>query len=311
MHRNTSREELLWDDVRLFLALGRSRTVGAAARVLGVDGSTVSRRLAVLEAALGATLFDRGRNGILPTESAEELLPVAERIEEAMLSFTNAADALEHEISGLVRITCPSDVAEVVLVPLLPELFEKHPLLSVELDAGEMLRDLSRREADIALRVVKPERGDLIVTRLSSVRWVLASAPALAKNLGTLAAWADAPWIGFGDRLAASPPGLWFEKYASSAEPKLRSDSLQLQLAALKRGAGVALVPEPSVEAYGLTRVKLARRLQKDAGEWPVSELYLVTHRALRDVPRVRVVWELLVDRMGEGRRTRPKPAVT
>jgi DNA-binding transcriptional LysR family regulator len=310
MHQNTSREQLLWDDVRLFLALGRSRTVGAAARVLGVDGSTVSRRLAVLEAALGATLFDRGRNGILPTESAEELLPVAERIEEAMLSFTNAADALEHEISGLVRITCPSDVAEVVLVPLLPELFEKHPLLSVELDAGEMLRDLSRREADIALRVVKPERGDLIVTRLLSVRWVLACAPALATNLGTLATWADAPWIGFGDRLAGSPPARWFEKYAN-AQPKLRSDNLQLQLAALRRGAGVALVPEPSVEAYGLTRVKLARRLQKDAGEWPVSELYLVTHRALREVPRVRVVWELLVDRMGEGRRRRPKSDAT
>lgn len=304
MHRNSPKESLVWDDVRLFLALGRSRTVGAAARVLGVDGSTVSRRLAVLEQSLGATLFDRGRNGILPTEAAEELLPVAERIEEAMLSFSNAADALEHEVSGLVRITCPSDVAEVVLVPLLPELFQKHPKLRVDLDAGEMLRDLSRREADIALRVVRPEQGDLIVTRLLAVRWLLAATPALAKELGRLKSWSDAPWIGFGERLQGSPPARWYDAFVGdAADPKLRSDNLQLQLAALRRGAGVALVPEPSVTAYGLVRVELARGLEKQAAEWPVSELFLVTHRALREVPRVRVVWELISKRLAERKR--------
>jgi DNA-binding transcriptional LysR family regulator len=312
MHRNPPRERLVWDDVRLFLALSRARTVGAAGRALGVDGSTVSRRLAVLEKSLGATLFDRGRNGIAPTESAEALLPVAERIEEAMSSFSNAADALEHEVSGLVRITCPSDVAEVVLVPLLPELFRKHPRLHVDLDAGEVLRDLSRREADIALRVVRPDRGDLIVMRLLSVRWVLAATPALAKQLGKLGAWSAAPWIGFGERLTGSPPARWYEEFVGrDADPRLRSDNLQLQLAALRRGAGVALVPEPSVEAYGLVRVELSRALGRDAAHWPVSELHLVTHRVLRDVPRVRAVWELLVDRLGERGRRRAKRAAT
>lgn len=311
MHRNTSRESLVWDDVRLFLALGRSRTVGAAARLLGVDASTVSRRLLVLEESIGATLFDRGRNGIAATESAEELFPVAERIEEAMSSFTRAADALEREPSGLVRITCPSDVAEVVLVPLLPELFQKYPQVSVDLDAGETLRDLSRREADIALRVVRPERGDLVVTRLLAVRWVLAATPPVAKKLGKLSNWTDAPWIGFGERLTGSPPARWYEKFVPGAQPRLRSDSLQLQLAALRRGAGVALVPEPSVGAYGLVEVELSRTLGKQAADWPVSELFLVTHRALRDVPRVRVVWELLVEHLGEGRRRRPKSSAT
>src|SRR5687768_5400127 len=100
------RGDLHWDDVRLFLALCRARTVGSAAAELGVDSSTVSRRLAALEEALGATLFDRGRDGITATEAAEDLMPIAEEIEGVMTRFANAAEGLEREPAGLVRITC-------------------------------------------------------------------------------------------------------------------------------------------------------------------------------------------------------------
>lgn len=190
-----------WDDVRLFLALYRSRTVGAAGQILGVDGSTVSRRLAGLEDALAATLFQRGRSGIMPTLAADDLFPVAEQIEEAMARFASAAEGLEREVTGLVRITCPPDAAEVVLVPLLPELTQRHPKLRLEIAPSEALADLTRREADIALRVVRPERGDLIVTRLLTVKWTLAAAPDLARSLGTLRSWSDAPWITWGRTL--------------------------------------------------------------------------------------------------------------
>src|SRR5215813_2726871 len=181
-----------WDDVRLFLALHRARTVGAAARALGVDPSTVSRRLGALEETLAATLFDRGREGIAPTEAAERLLPVAEEIEAAMTRFTTAAEGLEREVSGRVRITCPPDVAEVVLVPLLPGLLARHPSLSVDLEPGEATLDLTRREADLALRTVRPLRGDLVVRRLRDVVWVVAAAPGLARELGTLRRWTEA-----------------------------------------------------------------------------------------------------------------------
>ncbi|HEU4533424.1 MAG TPA: LysR family transcriptional regulator, partial [Polyangiaceae bacterium] len=160
-------DPLPWDDVRLFLALCRSRTVGAAAGQLGVDASTVSRRLAALEQALAATLFDRGREGISPTKAAEDLLPVAEEIEAAMNRFASAAEGLEREVAGLVRVTCPPDVADMVVVPLLPELLGRHPALRVELIPGETVLDLTRREADVALRTVRPTRGDLVVTRLT------------------------------------------------------------------------------------------------------------------------------------------------
>jgi DNA-binding transcriptional LysR family regulator len=291
--------DLNWDDVRLFLGLCRSRSVRDAAELLGVDPSTVSRRLAALEETLAATLFDRGREGIAPTEAAEDLMPVAEELEAVMARFANAAEGLERAAAGLVRITCPSDVAEVVVAPMLGELLERYPGLRVELVPSEAILDLTRREADIALRIVRPERGDLVVTKVAQVRWVLAAAPVLAKRLGTLRSWSDAPWIGWGERLSSSWPARWVTaRLPEGGDPVVRSDSFMLQVSLVASGLGVGLVPEPSAQHYGLVPVKLSPALREAASEWPVAELFLVTHRALRQVPRVSVVWDLIVARM-------------
>jgi len=125
---------------------------------------------------------------------------------------------------------------------------------------------------------------------------VLVAAPKLARTLGTLRAWTDAPWIGWGDRLAGASPARWYTKHVR-AEPIVRSDSMRVQLSVLATGAGVGLVPEPSIRHYSLVPVKIAAALRPDAAQWPADELYLVTHRAMRDVPRVRVVWDLLLER--------------
>jgi DNA-binding transcriptional LysR family regulator len=301
MQRTSQRQEpLQWDDVRLFLALCRARTVGSAAANLGVDASTVSRRLAALEEVMDASLFDRGRNGVAPTKAAEDLLPVAEEIEQAMLRFTSAAEGLEREVAGVVRVTCPADVAEVVVVPFLRELFTRYPALRVELNPGELVLDLTRREADIALRTLRPTRGDLIVTKVVSLRWVAAASAELAAELGALRAWADAPWVTWGDALSQLPPARWLKEYGKGVDPVLRSDSLKVQLSALSRGVGIGLVPEPSLGHYGLVPVRLAAPLRESAADWPADELFLVTHRALRDVPRVRAVWELLTQKLAQ-----------
>lgn len=287
-----------WDDVRLFLALCRNPTVGAAAAALGVDGSTVSRRLVALESALGASLFDRGRDGVATTKAAEDLLPVAEEMELAMQRFTSAVEGLEQEVSGVVRITSPADVAEVLLTPLLHELFAKYPKLRVVLDPGETVLDLTRREADIALRVVRPTAGDLIVTKLTTARWVAVATPALARELGTVKDFRALPWVAWSERKV--PAARWIEQHVGLETPLLRSDSLRVQLAAITAGVGVGLVPAPSVAFFGLVPIKLAKPLAAAAAAWPVDDLFLVTHRALRDVPRVRAVWDLLLARHAE-----------
>jgi DNA-binding transcriptional LysR family regulator len=296
--RPRTRAPMAWDDVRLFLALCRARSLGTAAAALGVDASTVSRRLDALESALATMLFERGRAGIATTQAAEDLMPVAEEIEHAMARFASAADGLERNVSGWVRIACPPDVAEVVVVPLVPELRRKHAALRIQIDPGESVLDLTRREADLALRTVRPVRGDLVCTRLGSVRWVPAAAPELAKALGMLRSWTEAPWVAWGERYSTTAPARWLARHLPGVDPVVRSDSLVLQAALARRGVGVALLPEPSLGHYGLIPVETRAALRDDMG-WPRDELFLVTHRALRQVPRVRVVWDALIERVG------------
>ena len=214
-----------------------------------------------------------------------------------MTRFANAADGLEREVSGVVRIACPPDVANVVVTPLLRELLTRHPALRVEIAPGEAVIDLTRREADLALRTVRPAQGDLIVTKLTTVRWVAAAAPKLARDLGALRAWSDVPWVGWGERLAHIAPARWLAQHLKESEPVVRSDSMMVQLAVVASGIGVALLPEPSVAHYKLVPLKLAPALRAAAAEWPSNDLFLVSHRALREVPRVRVLWELLLER--------------
>ena len=190
-----------------------------------------------------------------------------------------------------------------------PALRARHPDLRLEVLPGETVLDLTRREADLALRTVRPVRGDLVVTRLAIVRWVLVASPRVARALGTLRSWAEAPWVGWGERFSSIAPARWLATHARGAEPVVRSDSLRLQLALVQKGVGVALVPEPSASHYALVPVKTSAALREAVGAWPSDELFLVTHRALRQVPRVRVVWDLLVGRVGERLRGRAQDA--
>lgn len=291
----TSGPAIPWDDVRLFLALSRARTLGAAAKVLAVDTSTVSRRLAALETHLGASLFDRDRDGIRMTSAAEALLPVAEEIEHAMARFAGAAEELEREVTGLVRIACPPDVAEVWIAPRLPALTARFPELRIEIVAGEALVDVARRAVDMALRTVRPQTGDLVVRKVVSVGWVPAASGPLAKRLGRVRRLHDVPWITFGEGLAHAPPARWLRERAPQLEPRLRSDSLRLQVALVKAGLGAALLPSRSVAHYGLTPLAWSAALRRTLTPFPEDELFLVTHRALRKVPRVHAVWESLL----------------
>lgn len=299
MQTSRTRAALGWDDVRIFLALGRARTLGEAGRRLGVDASTMSRRLAALEEALGTTLFERGRGGILATEAATRLMPVAEEMEHVMARFTGEAEQFEREVAGRVRVACPADAAEVFLAPLLPELFRRHPRLTIDLEASEHLVDMTRRGADIALRTVRPEQGDLVVTRLLTVGWRVAASPERAADFGRVRAWSALPWITCTERFADTTTGRWYAAHVGEVEPVLRSDSLPVQIAAVAQGVGVALLPTRSLDHDGLAPVETTRGLRHATGPWPEDDLFLVTPRALRHVPRVRAVWDFFVDQGG------------
>lgn len=287
---------IAWDDVRFFLALYRSATMGAAAKLLGVDPATVSRRLVSLEEELDTVLFERGRNGLHATEAAHDLAPSAELVENGVAQFTHAAEGLEREVEGLVRIACPPDAAEVLVLPALEPLLAEHPKLRVTILPGEAVVDLNRREADISMRIVRPERGDLVFKRLLEVPWVPAASPALAAEVGELRdeKLREVRWLGMGPDLAQTPFGQWLETYTGD-EPILRTDSITAHIAAASLGIGASLIPEPSVVHYGLNILPLAEG-HPARRALPRNDLWLITHRALRNVPRIRAVWDALTE---------------
>lgn len=264
-----------------------------------MDATTVARRLGGIEQSMGASLFERGRSGIHPTEMMHELLPIAEEMEHAAARFEGTAEAYENSISGLVRLTCPPDAAEVLIVPLLPVLAERHPQLRLQIDATESLVDLARRAADLALRVVRPTEGDLVVQPLKQIRWCPAASPEQVGAWGPIERWGDVPWIGCGESLEASSVGRWQQASIEGFDPVLRSDSIRVQAAAAALGLGAVLLPEPSVEAFGLRPLEVSERLEDELSSCPAERLYLVAHRALRPIPRVRAVWELLAQTLG------------
>lgn len=287
-------DRLDWDLVRVFLAVARSGSLGSGAGELRLDVSTVSRRLDRLEGELGLVLFERGRDGAIVTAAGEKLLPAAEEMARAMGELGVALDAVEAEAEGVVRLTAPPGVADVFVAPTLARFHALHPKVRVDLDASIGYADLTRGEADVALRVRRPERGDLVAQKLVTTRSLPAAAHAYAATLGTLKSTADARWIGWGHDLAGIPEARWLAAHVAEA-PVLRTSSFSAQLNAAASGLGVMLAPEPYLSRFGLSPVKPGRALAEAWETLPLSELWLVGHVALRRVPRVRVLWEFVL----------------
>jgi DNA-binding transcriptional LysR family regulator len=284
-----------WDDVPLFLALFRERNLLGAGRRLGLDASTASRRLASLEQATGTRLFDRTRHGLAPTEAAEQMLPAAEEMERAATRLANAAQSHEVGVEGVVRIAVIPGVADFHLAPRLRELVARHPKLRIELDVRVQVSDLTRREADLALRSIRPQSGELVMKKLLTARWLAMASAERVKEMGTLRSWDDAPWITWDDDLAHIPSARWVARHASGSPPVLRTSSIGSQVAAVKGGLGVALLDEYTPRVHeGVVPVRYARSLAPSASEWPADDLWLVGHAALRDTPRVAAVWDFL-----------------
>jgi len=287
-----------WDDVRLFLAVARAGSLGVAARRLALDTSTVSRRLASLEEELGARLFERTRQGLVATRLAELGLPAAEAMEAAQGRFARDTSGAEREAEGVVRLSAAPGLAQDFVAPLLIKLHARHPRLRIEIDASARVIDLSRHEADIALRSVPPEGADLLVTKLGSSRWIAMAAPRLHQTLGRLRRWDDAPWIGWDSDMSSFHVSRWLAKHAPKAELLLRTSHFPSQLAAARSGLGVMLVPEAHSARHGLVPIAYGRALAAAAATWPIDDLWLVGRRALREVPRVAAVWQFLLEEL-------------
>jgi DNA-binding transcriptional LysR family regulator len=285
-----------WDDIRIFLAAYRHKSLGRAASRLGLDTSTVSRRIAGLEEALGVRLFERTREGLLHTRTAERVLPAAEAMEGARHRLARDVSDVESVAEGTVRLSVAPGMADTVVAPLLVGLRRQHPRITIELDASVAPRDLTRHEADLALRSVQAKGADLVATKLGSGPWIPVASRQLVKKLKRVKSWNDCPWIAWDRDLASLPAARWVAQHAGKADVVLRTSQFTAQLIAAESSLGIALVPVFYTGLRDLEPVHHDPVLEPSITALPSDDLWLVGHRVLRDVPRVAAVWSYLAD---------------
>ncbi len=294
-----SQHPLAWDDLQVLLALHRTGTYKAAAARLGVAGSTVGRRLDALEAALGTRLFDRTPDGVQPTAAAERLLPLAEQVEQATTALVRAVESFEAEPEGVVRITAPPGLMDAFVAPNLPRLLARYPALRLELEASTTYADLTRGEADLALRVMRPQTGDLVSVRVAEERDTLFASSRRVRQWGALSSFDEVPFITYGEALGHIPSSRWMQQATKPSQWVLRTNSAGAQLAAAEAGLGAVLFPGAYRTVTKLAEVKLTPAFRKSLPPLPLQQLHLVGHRAMRAVPRIAVVWDFLLECFG------------
>jgi DNA-binding transcriptional LysR family regulator len=280
-----------WDLYRTFLAVLRERSLSAAARSLGLAQPTIGRHIDALEQAVGFQLFTRSQHGLAPTESAEELRPYAESLAATAASLLRAASAPGDAVRGVVRVTASEVIGAEILPPILTALREQYPHLVIELILSNAMEDLLRREADIAVRMVKPTQGALVARHLGAIdiglhahRRYLArhGTPARREDLGGHAL------IGF-DRESA--PIRSMMKRVGGLQRQdftLRANSDLAQLAAIRAGYGI-----------GFCQVRLAERDADLVRVLPEAftltlDSWLAMHEDLRTNRRCRAVFDVL-----------------
>lgn len=286
-----------WNDLRLVLAVHRTGGLGAAASVLRVDHSTAFRRLNALEKKLGVRLFERLPGGLYqPTPAGARMATAAERMEDEALALDRAIAGRDHRMSGRLRVTSSETLAYSRLTRHLAAFRQAHPGIMVELAISNRVLSLSRREADIALRPVRPRESDLWGRKLADVAWTLYAAPSVLKAIGgPLSRAKDLarhPLIGWEEHASGIMAADWLSRTAPSTAFVYRTSSLVNQLVAAKAGIGLALLP-----CYlGDGQRDLVRVLEGPVAEL-AAELWIVTHADLKATARVRAFFDIV----GEG----------
>lgn len=271
-----------WNDLRHVLALSREGSFAAAGRRLGLDPTTVARRLRAIESQMGVRLFERGAEGEMrPTQAGEVAARRAEAVEAEIGGLTVAVKGADSEISGTVRISAVPILINRVLIPAISDLAARHPGLRLELIAESRDVSLTRREADIALRLARPgeESGSRVIARRIGML-------AYAAYASTGITAPDLPWLTYEDGMAHLPQAGWIAGVArkNGYAPVFVNDAealLQAVLAGLGRSLLPCIVADPMA---GLISVPAGGHA------FPARELWLLTHPDLRHLARIAAV---------------------
>lgn len=277
-----------WDDLRYIRALGTAGTLAGAAQALGVHHSTVFRRMGRIEAGLGVRLFDRRRDGVSLTPAGEEAVATAERLGVEVDELERRLAGRDTSPTGNVRLTTTDTLLEGVLGPLLAEFRRRYPGIRLEIAVGNPFLSLSRRDSDVALRPTATPQETLVGRRIADVATAIYGAREyLAEAPGT-DTLAEHAWIAPDESLAHLKSAHWLRTQLPGVEPVLRCNSLTAMLAAARGGGGLVALP-----CFMGDRARELVRVREPLPEFTVG-LWLLTHRDLRHVARVRALLDYL-----------------
>ena len=286
-----------WNDLRYFLAVARGGSTLAAGRALRVSQTTVARRIAALEQALGFPVFDKRQAGYVPTPAGEALLARAEQVEAAATGFADAAAAQSRDVSGTVKITTEEVYAITLLAPLLRELHETHPDIMIELDTSQQVRDLGAGEADISLRSTKSQEqpAGLVGRQLCIDDWALYCSRDYAARHGvpeTVAEMKKHAFIGGGGGNLWIHYQNWLQTLGLERQVAMHHATSGGLLSGVRSGFGIAVLPC----IVGDADADLVRCVPPRTEHGRI--LWLFTHERVRHTPRVRTVIDFLYERL-------------
>jgi DNA-binding transcriptional LysR family regulator len=277
-----------WDDLRVFLTLAREGNLTAAARRLEVSHPTVARRVRALEASIGTRLFDRLPDRFALTAAGEELLADAQAMEQAAESIHRRSAGLGDTAHGTVRLSA-GEAMMAFIASHLPRLRRNLQCVEFELVASHQLANLSRREADLLIREHVPDLASLVTRRLGRVAYAPYGSRDRAPATPSLAALRGLTWIGFDEEHGYMPGQSWIVGLLDGARPAIRVNNWLVMHEATRAGAGVAVLP-----CYLGDADPALRRFSPPLAEVAVDQ-WLLVHRDLRTLPRVRAVMDALI----------------
>lgn len=285
-----------WDDVRSFLAIARARSLSGAARDLGVRQSTMSRRLDALEAKAGARLLQRTPRGYELTPLGEAVLGNAERMEAEAMAVERAVQGRDIALSGVVRLTTVDVIADLLLPGVTARLQAKYPGICIDVLSDPRSLNLSRREADLAIRMARFDGNELVSRRMGiAANALYASHDYLAAHGPPETGGDNAIVTVLEDQAHLAEPR-WLAESIPGARISLRTNSRVTQLAAVRAGLGVACLPcILADDVPGLVRLP-------GPTPAPEREVWLGVHADLRHMPRIRAVIDVLEEAFAQAR---------
>ncbi len=274
-------QDLNWNDLRYVLAIGRSDSLAMAGRKLGVNESTVARRLTGIEGLLNTRLFERGYSSLTPTEAGISSIQVAECIELQTQELVSRVSGVDQGISGSVRLTSVPVILNRLVSPALPNLLSEHPNLNIQLVSDSRNLSLTKRDADIAIRLARPTKESRVIARrIGNLDYAVYGKKKSREPL---------LWINYEEGMSHLPQFHWLANQIKKSEcpSQVTVNDAESILACIKSGAGKSLLPifVGDSEA-GITRVSQEIMLSR--------EVWLLVHPDLKDFGRIRTVMNWL-----------------